>query len=272
MAQIAENDLRNLAFPYISPPNVSISSNLVWSTVACREARRVNVEAQSGNFTEGKVYCLFLLRWNVCALAQFDSLSQALATVRVYIFTLLLWLSHFAQSHSFKTLSVLGMSIKFIALRFQLRALRYAISCQDYIPRKPKITLVEIPCRWAFSRKMVCPSKQQESRNSIPDYLHCEQTVNFPWHQMIESQILQPKWMSETFCVDDFRAAVWWGWKGRGQKELQCFCEIIHLSAQLENFSLHVPPSQCFYCFQCKAEGMRLECKKCWNIFPLNLS
>lgn len=252
---------------------MSISSNLVWSTVACREARKENVKAQSGNFTEGKVYCLFfLLRWNVCALAQFDSLSQALATVRVYIFTLLLWLSHFARSHSFKTLSVLGMSIKFIALRFQLRALRYAISCQDYIPRKPKITLVEIPCRWAFSRKTVCPSKRQESRNSIPDYLQCEQTVNFPWHQMMESQILHPKWMSETFCVDDFRAAVRWGWtlKGvGGQKELQCFCKIIHLSAQLENFSLHVPPSQCFYCFQCKAEGMRLECKKMLKYFPV---
>lgn len=64
MAQIAENDLRNLAFPYISPRMCQYQA----STIACREARRVNVEAQSGNFTEGKVYCLFSFKVKcVCA-------------------------------------------------------------------------------------------------------------------------------------------------------------------------------------------------------------
>lgn len=196
--------------------------------------------------------------------------------------------SCFASGHPFRKITrrgVSGKSIKFIALRIQLYAWFYAVLPVEEIVggitfgRKKSTTanLVAIPCCGVpiESRNV----EQGWTWNPIPEKLFLCECKFILWHRNdgrgVKGAERSISGMNDwNVCVDGWHPlspfenpAIWSQSTNGGQKVLQCFCKIIHLSAQLESCRCDDGKSfarsrfrNAFYCFRCITDGMWADC------------
>lgn len=198
--------------------------------------------------------------------------------------------SCFASRHPFRKITrcgVSGKSIKFIALRIQLYAWFYAVLPVEEIvggitfgsPEKKVLqrtssqSLVVV-----FQSRVGMLYKVEREIQSRKNFFFCECKFIL-WHRNdgrgVKGAERSISGMNDwNVCVDGWHPlspfenpAIWSQSTNGGQKVLQCFCKIIHLSAQLESCRCDDGKSfarsrfrNAFYCFRCITDGMWADC------------